>query len=133
MKDKEAVNRAAIRRKAGREAQAKKAGKELKQNKDDVGNVMQHSVVSKPSMEQELALFKSIVRQIAQRELGEGQKKMFRRESRTKLRRLAPLGIVGNQAAIGAFCKTDGMERRTIAEAILQQSRSKHQDTESSL
>ena len=42
-------------------------------------------------------------------------------ESRAKLRRLAPLGITGNQPAIAAFCKIDEMERRTIIEAILQQ------------
>ena len=121
VKDKEAVNRAAKRRRAAREAQAKKVGKELKPGKAGVCDITQNTVMSKPPPEQELALFKGMVRQIAQHELGEDQKKMFRMESRAKLRRLAPLGITGNQPAIAAFCKIDMMEKKTTIEAILQQ------------
>ena len=121
VKDKEAVNRATIRRKAAREAHAKKAGKELKHGKAGIYDVTQSTVTSKPPLEQELALFKAIVRQIGQHELGEEQKKMFRMESRAKLRRLAPLGIVGNQPAIAAFCKIDELEKKITTEAILQQ------------
>jgi len=42
-------------------------------------------------------------------------------EQRQYLKRLAPLGIGGNQPAIAAYCKTSREEQATIAEALLQQ------------
>ena len=42
-------------------------------------------------------------------------------EQRSELRRLAPLGVEGNEPAIKAYCKTTPKEQQAIIEAILQQ------------
>ena len=119
--DKQAVQRAATRRKQAREAKAKKAGVHLRNDEDDSRQAAMNSVVTKPSLEKEMALFKAIMRHIAKHELPEEQKRMFQMETRAKLRRLAPLGVVGNQPAIAAYCLIDAGESDQIEDAILQQ------------
>jgi len=42
-------------------------------------------------------------------------------EQRSYFRRLAPLGIEGNQAALACFCKIDSDEKESISTAIIQQ------------
>ena len=49
------------------------------------------------------------------------KEKLFSMEHRSKLRRLAPLGITGHQPAVAALCKTSEAEQQSIAEAILKQ------------
>ena len=82
---------------------------------------MQGTVVAKATFDQEIKLFKAIVREITRHELDDNKRKWFQMEARHKLRRLAPPGVTGNQPALVAFCKTTKGEQRSITEAILQQ------------
>ena len=75
----------------------------------------------KPSLAEEIQLFKAIIRHITRHELGEWQKQWFAMEKRIQHRRLAPLGIEGNQAAMACFCKMNDEERESISSAIIQQ------------
>ena len=77
--------------------------------------------MTKASLDQELKLFKAIVRQIARHELNDEQTKFFHMERRAHLRRLAPLGIEGNEPAAKAYCKVTPQEGDRIIEAILKQ------------
>ena len=51
----------------------------------------------------------------------EEQRKWFRFEMRPQWKRLALLGIEGNQPAIAAYCETSREEDDKIAEAIIRQ------------
>ena len=75
----------------------------------------------KPTMDEEIKQFKAICRYILNNDLQEEQRKWFRMEPRPQWRRLALLGIEGNQPAISAFCETSKEEDERIAEAILMQ------------
>ena len=77
--------------------------------------------MTKASLDQELKLFKAIVRQIARHELNDEQTRFFQMERRSQLRRLAPLGIEGNEPAAKAYCKVTPQEGDRIIEAILKQ------------
>ena len=77
--------------------------------------------MTKASLDQELKLYKAIVRQIARHELNDEQTKFFQMERRSQLRRLAPLGIEGNEPAAKAYCKVTTQEGDRIIEAILKQ------------
>ena len=73
----------------------------------------------KPSLEEELAKFKAIVRHITRHEANHQQGNGFKAESRSKLRRLANLGILAHQPAVVAYCKVSDIERETILESLL--------------
>ena len=64
--------------------------------------------------------FKAIVRDVTRHGLGE-PKHMFQMETRYYHRRLVPLGIHGNQAAIAVYCKASGEKQAMITEALIQQ------------
>ena len=81
----------------------------------------EHTAVVRPTLDMELKTFKVVVRQITRHETSHQQAKWFTMEGRTKLRRLAKLGITGHQPAIAAYCKVDEGERQEITEAILKQ------------
>lgn len=121
VKDKQALSRAAVRRRTAREARANKAGTQLEREKDEESKALTCSVLSRPTLDQEMVLFKAIVRHIAKHELPNDQSGLFRMENRSKLRRLAQLGVTGNQPAIAAYCKITEEETHTIEEAIMQQ------------
>ena len=72
-----------------------------------------------PTLDEEIEQFKAICRYILHTDLQEEQMKWFRMESRPQWRRLACLGIEGNQPAISAFCETSKEEDESIVEAIL--------------
>ena len=78
-------------------------------------------VVVKPVYEAEILRFKAIVRQIAKHELEPQQSSMFQMESRSRLRRLAGLGIYGHQPGIAAHVATEPEEEEKVVEAILRQ------------
>ena len=69
--------------------------------------------VVKPVYEAEIKRFKAIVRQIAKHELEPNQSRLFCMESRSRLRRLADLGVYGHQPGIAAHVLTDPDERES--------------------
>ena len=77
--------------------------------------------VVKPVYDVEIQRFKAIVRQIAKHELEPQQSSMFQMENRSRLRRLANLGIYGHQPGIAAHVRTEPDEQERIVEAILKQ------------
>ena len=84
-------------------------------------NLVSASAIVQPSMEEEVKRFKAIFRHITAHDLPNEQKAWFKAEPRMALRRLAPLGIDGNQAAIAGYCQMGEDERRRITKAILSQ------------
>ena len=109
VKDPEAKERAEKRRR--KNSKVKKEGK----------GAEAHDAVVKPKLDEELKKFKAIVRNIATHELDEHQKGMFLMDDRSKLRRLAKLGIQGHQPAIKAFCQISEEEKESIVQSLLQQ------------
>lgn len=75
----------------------------------------------KPTLEEELAKFKPIVRHITRHEANHQQGNWFKAEGRSKLRRLANPGILVHQQAVVAYCKVPDTERDTIIESLLTQ------------
>lgn len=90
----------------------KKSGRS---KKEDIG------AHAKPSLNEELVLFKAIFKQITKHEVISAQANWFRSEERVHLRRLADLGILNHQPAVAAFVKTTRQEELEITKAILQQ------------
>ena len=121
-KNPKAFQRARRRKIDARNAKEKKASKsQIDKRRNQTDDPLQSSVVSKPSLAEELQLFKAIIRHITKHELGASQKDWFSMEQRSHFRRLAPLGIEGNQAALACFCKLDSDEEEAISTAIIQQ------------
>jgi hypothetical protein len=79
------------------------------------------AAIAKPSLDEEIKLFKTICRYILQNDLQDEQRTWSRMDQRMHLRRLAPLGIEGNQPAVAAYCEVTKEEDDTITKAILQQ------------
>jgi len=113
-KDREATERARSRREKGKGAKEKDARKGKR--RPEVADA-----VVKPSMNDEVKRFKAIVRHITSHDLPEDQKSWFKSEPRAALRRLAPLGVEGNQPAIAAYCFVSKSEQAMIKKAILGQ------------
>ena len=78
-------------------------------------------VVSKPSSDEEIKLFKVVVRHIAKYEGEQEKTSWFQMDNRPNLRRLNDLGVTGHQPAIKAYCQITGQEKEKIVEAILKQ------------
>ena len=113
IKDTAATERARIRKSKGRHAEAKGGRRK--------GNLILTSAVVKPTLDEEMKRFKAIVRYITSHDLPHDQSKWFRLEPRAALRRLAPLGIDGNQPAIAGYCQITGDAQREITKALLLQ------------
>ena len=92
-----------------------------RRSKDKTGNIINTAAIVKPTLDEEIKQFKAICRYILHNDLQEEQRKWFRMESRPQWRRLALLGIEGNQPAMSAFCETTEEEDESIAKAILMQ------------
>ena len=108
-KDPEATKRAGKMRGTSRCAKAKK------------GNISDILVITKPTLDDELKLFKAIVRHVTRHEVKNGKGNMHRGDNRASLRRLNDLGVSGHQPAIMAFCQMAKREKTKITEAILKQ------------
>ena len=78
-------------------------------------------VITKPTLDEEIKLFKALVRHIFKHEVKYGKGKWFRMDNRSNLRRLNDLGISGHQLALMAFCQMTKSEKAQITEAILKQ------------
>ena len=79
------------------------------------------NAIPKPLYHDELKRFKAIVRQIARHELGPKQAILFLMEDRSRIRRLARLGVYGHQPGIAAHVKTSEKEEEAIVESIVTQ------------
>ena len=78
-------------------------------------------VVTKPTLDEEIKLFKAIVRHVTKHEVKQGKGKWFKMDTRASLRRLNDLGVSGHQPAIMAFCQMTKSEKAQVTEAILKQ------------
>ena len=121
IRNEEAHKRAIRRRDKAKAAKAKSDEREIDTKGKRNWNIINTSAMTKASLDQEIKLFKAIVRQIARHELNDEQTRFFHMERRAHLRRLAPLGIEENEPAATAYCKVTPEEEATIIEAILQQ------------
>ena len=99
-KDPEATNRAEQRKQTSRCAKSKKR------------NVSDIMAITKPTLDEEIKLFKAIVRHVMKHEVKQGKGKWFRMDNRSNLRRLNDLGVSGHQPAIMAFCQLSKWEKR---------------------
>ena len=109
-KDPEATKRAEIRRRNSRCAKHKQ------------GRLNDTMVITKPTLDEEIKVFKALVRHIFKHEVKHGKGKRFRMDNRSNLRRLNDLGISGHQPALMAFCQmTNSEKKEQITEAILKQ------------
>ena len=79
------------------------------------------AAIPKPTYDEEIKQFKAICRYVLSNDVQEEQRKWFRGEVRPQWKRLALLGIEGNQPAIAAYCETTAEEDSKIAEAIIRQ------------
>ena len=110
IKDEAAIQRARVRNKG-------KFGSSGKKNRD----VTKISATVKPTLDEELKRFKSIIRHIAKHEADEEHAGWFEMEKRTHLKRLGPLGIIGNQPAINVNVKVTEEEKKKINRSIIVQ------------
>ena len=74
-----------------------------------------------PTLKEELGRFKAICRHIMRHETDGDHAQWFHMEQRYGLRRLAKLGITGNQPAISAFVQMSQQEREDVARSIYMQ------------
>ena len=79
------------------------------------------TVIGKPTFDEEIKLFKAVVRHIAKYEAEQGKAGWFQMDNRANLRRLNDLGVNRHQPAIKAFCQVTNHEKEQIVEAILKQ------------
>ena len=86
----EATKRAEKRRQKARCARVKKL------------NLNETIVVTKPTLDEKIKLFKAIVRHVTKHEAEQEKAKWFRADTRASLRRLSDLGVSGHQPAIMA-------------------------------
>ena len=105
IKDQEAKKRA-----EGRKGQSSTAKKKVEKD----ATVL-------PTYGQELNRFKGIVRNIANHEMTQDHKKLFKMEDRQRLRRLALIGIKGHQPAIAALCKMSEEEKSRVVQSLMKQ------------
>ena len=87
-------------------------------------------MISKPTFDAEIKLFKAVVRHIAKYEAEQGKAGWFQMDNRANLRRLNDLGVNGHQPAIKAFCQVTNQEKEQIVEAILKQKNAKNKKAE---
>ena len=78
-------------------------------------------MISKPTFDEEIKLFKAVVRHIAKYEAEQGKAGWLQMDNRANLRRLNDLGVNGHQPAVKAFCQVTTQEKEQIIEAILKQ------------
>ena len=89
--------------------------------KAKISNISDMAAIPKPTYDEEIKQFKAICRYILNNDVQEEQRKWFRFEMCPQWKRLALLGIEGNQPAIAAYCETSREEDDKIAEAIVRQ------------
>ena len=98
-KNPEATKRAERRRQKARCARIKKL------------NLNATTVVTKPTLDEEIKLFKAIVRHVAKHEAEQEKAKWFKADTRSNLRRLNDLGVSGHPPAIKAYCQMTKQEQ----------------------
>ena len=105
-----------------REAKQRAEGRQSKDKaKRRKKNPRSNFAIIKPTLQEEITLFKRIVRQIAKHEMDEEKSGWFQVEERTHLRRLASLGVLAHQPAIKAITKTTDDEKDILVRSIMAQ------------
>ena len=84
-------------------------------------NLNETIVVTKPTSDEEIKLFKAIVRHVTKHEAEQEKAKWFRADTRASLRRLSDLGVSGHQPSIMAYCQMTKNEKGHVVETILKQ------------
>ena len=100
-KDPEATNRTEKRQ------QKSRCTKSKKRNLSDI------MAITKPTLDEQIKLFKAIVRHVMKHEVKQGKGKWFRMDNRANLRSLSDVGVSGHQPAIMAFCQLSKWEKGT--------------------
>jgi len=103
------------------EAAAKRAYEREKRKQASKKRGIKGSAIVKPTLDEEIKRFKSIIRHITKHEGGSEHAGWFEMEKRAHLRRLGTLGIVGNQPAINATIKMTEDEKKNVARCIFEQ------------
>ena len=93
----------------------------MKDTKGKKGNLNGTTAVSKPTLDEELNIFKAIARHITKYEIETKAARWFTADNRPSLRRLGNLGINWHQPAIVAYCKMTRDEKEKVAAAIMKQ------------
>ena len=106
VKDPEAKKRADLRQ-----------GNSRRKGKGDC----RRQAITHATMGAEINRFKAIVRHVARHEMAKDQSKWFCMEERSRLKRLAELGITGHQPAIAAYVQITQEERQVITQSIMMQ------------
>ena len=75
----------------------------------------------RPTFQEELNLFKKVVRHIAKHELPDDDQRIFEAEKRCQHRRVADLGVKGHQPAIFGYCRYTPSEHTSIVEGMIKQ------------
>jgi len=109
IKSPEMMQRAKVRKAKARNAKGKKMG------------TSDSSAAAMPTLDDELKQFKAVVRHVMRHEAESKAAKLVQTDTRSILRRLWKLGIVGHQPAIMAQCHMQKEESNKIVEAILKQ------------
>ena len=78
-------------------------------------------MVTKPSFDEEIKLFKAIVRHVTKHEAEQSKANWFKADARANLRRLNDLEVSGHQPAIKAYCQMTKQEKTQVVEAIPKQ------------
>ena len=105
---------------AQQEEQQKEKAKE-QQNKTHTRRKEHDGATTKPVFQEELAMFRAIISDIAVHEAKHDDAMIFKIEQRQHLRRLAGIGVPAHQPAIAAYCKITEEEREKVTLCILQQ------------
>ena len=88
------------------------------------------TVIGKPTYDEEIKLFKVVVRHIAKYEGERGKAGWFQMDNRANLRRLNDLGVNGRQPAIKSLCQVTNQEKEQLVEAILKQTAANNKKAE---
>ena len=84
-------------------------------------NISETTVVAKPTFDEDVKLFKTIVRQTMRHDADPKIAKWFQADARARLKRVGKLGVAGHQPALAVYCMIAKNEKALITKAILQQ------------
>ena len=100
---------------------AKKRRENAKDAKNKKRNISETMAVAKPTLDEEIKLFKAIVRHITKFEIEPKEARWFIADNRPCLKRLGNLGINGHQPSITVYCKMAREEKQKVTDAIMKQ------------
>ena len=96
---------------------AEKRREKARGSKSKKSNLNDTTVITKPTLGEELKTFKAIVRRTTKYEAEQKAAKWFTTDNRARLRRLGNLGVNGHQPSILAYCKMTKEEKKGATES----------------